>query len=114
MNYKNNLELYEWLKKILFIRERQIYQYEQVKGTAVQLTGMQRNSVTEIDFKFLNWLCENGFDGYSSGFIQSAFNFPDEVAICQPLLSVKLEKVFSLKRLLSEEDVNRLLKVIGK
>ena len=71
-----------------------------------------RVSSPKEDFVFANWLCDNGFQGYSAGFIISLGSFPDEVMICDGLGVLRLEKLIHTKRLVLEEDYQRLKELI--
>jgi len=64
-----------------------------------------RLSGHKTDFAILKWLCENGFDGYSAGWI---CDFPPEIAICEPLTSIVLDKIIHARAMFTRSDFNTI------
>lgn len=57
----------------------------------IQFKRLVRYSLISNDFLFANWLCQQGFEGYSAGVMhiysgvgKTAAEFPEEVLLCDP------------------------------
>ena len=70
----------------------------------IQFNVLVRNSIIKNDFIFANWLCEQGYHGYSSGLMHIyeigslRKNFPEEVMICHPIGSLNLVQEIEMKK----------------
>jgi len=69
-----------------------------------------RLSGHKTDFAILKWLCDNGFDGYSAGWI---CDFPPEVAICEPLTSIVLDKIVHARAMFTRSDYETVKNIIS-
>lgn len=69
----------------------------------IQFKRLVRNSIIKEDFRFSNWLCHQGYHGYSAGILcmyetgRLQENFPEEIMLCDPTV-VGLEVVQTLER----------------
>ena len=70
----------------------------------VQFKKLLRSSLSQSDFRFANWLCSNGFHGYSAGQITSSVKdyfprfFHEEIMLCDPTARLRLVVEFSMKK----------------
>jgi hypothetical protein len=69
----------------------------------LQFKKLLRSSLTESDFRFANWLCANGFQGYSAGRITvSTESFPrefhGEIMLCDPTTALQLVMEVQMKQ----------------
>lgn len=93
----------------------------------IQFSELYRNSHHNIDFRFANWLCEQGFQGYSAGRFKIGMSiFLEEIVLCHPtrvlkeLLQHKMKRINSRtwsgrQRMDMEVDlIQKLLKDDGK
>ena len=70
-----------------------------------QLKYPIRTSIIKDDYKFSNWLCEQGFDGYAAedmnftkNFLTNKKTFPAEVMLCNPKNDVVFLKGFPTRK----------------
>lgn len=82
----------------------------------VQFKRLVRYSLISNDFVFANWLCQEGFQGYSAGVMdiysgagRVRAQFPEEVLLCDPLSVLEVVSTFSTKRKSSRESLDALL-----
>ena len=69
-----------------------------------------RLSGHKTDFAILRWLCDNGFDGYSAGWI---CDFPPEIAVCEPLTSMVLDKIVHARAMFTRSDYDTFRNAIA-
>ena len=69
-----------------------------------------RLSGHKTDFAILRWLCDNGFDGYSAGWI---CDFPPEIAVCEPLTSMVLDKIVHARAMFTRSDYDTVRDAIA-
>jgi hypothetical protein len=93
--YHSSPDLYEVVRKMfippLLKQYKKLYETTVQKTDPLQLSRLIRYSLIPNDFRFANWLCQNGFDGYSAGVMdiyvgmgRVAKEFPEEVLLCDP------------------------------
>lgn len=82
----------------------------------IQFKRLIRYSLISNDFVFSNWLCKQGFDGYSAGVMDTYIGagrvgaqFPEEVLLCKPSQSLHLCKVLHTQRKNTREALDALL-----
>ena len=70
-----------------------------------QLKYPIRTSIIKDDYKFSNWLCEQGFDGYAAedmnftkNFLTNKKTFPAEIMLCNPKDDVIVVKSFPTRK----------------
>jgi hypothetical protein len=71
--------------------------------TPLQFKKLLRSSYIQSDFLFANWLCANGFQGYSAGRITvSTESFPalfhEEIMLCDPTAALRLVMEVPMKK----------------
>lgn len=98
----NQHDLYHVLVKMfsspLLKQYKKLYETTIQKETdPIQLSRLVRYSLIPNDFRFANWLCQNGFDGYSAGVMEIyvgvgrvAKEFPEEILLCDPQKILKV------------------------
>jgi len=89
--------------------------YQEEDGP-IQLKDLIRASDTKVDFKFANWLCEQGFDGYSAGIMERYSRgryepaFPEEIMLCKPVDNVLLIKeMLKMKKSKNRDKLDDIL-----
>ena len=109
-SFQNNKDLYEAIIR-MFMRESTIFKYRmhtnlkpsselsqiETKTRPFLFNHLYRVSVAKYDFIFVNWLCQNGFNGYSTGILDT-IDFPSgkvsefhaEMVICDPLSFIQI------------------------
>ena len=61
------------------------------------------------DFAALKALCDKGFDGYSAGWI---CDFPPEIAVCEPLTSMVLDKIVHSRAFFTRSDYDKVMSMV--
>jgi hypothetical protein len=96
-------EIYNSLKSMFLTTRKDEKEFMQA-NIPEQKTKLSRTSGPENDYIFLKWLCEQGFEGYSAG----EMSFHQELTICDPSSSLKLDMVFHITKIVHQTDMDRL------
>lgn len=105
-NTFENREIYNNLKIMIGIMKKSD------DKSPIQVDKIGRMSSHEQDFSVFNWLCNNGFDGYSAGQLGP---LSAEIAICLPQESFQIEMVIDYKDFIYDmEDMDALYSYIAR
>jgi len=97
----------------------------ETKNHPVQFNELIRSSTLTNDIIFVDWLCKNGFQGYSSGsFLMHAAmgdyleknkgTFPSEIVICDPTKYVTILDIFEISAPTNFEESQNILIAMEK
>ena len=85
-------------------QRKSIIEQEETDNQPLQFKKLYRYSITKIDFKFANWLCNEGYNGYTAGIMRTFkgvtkdSRFPEEIMLCTPLDDVEIIQEIRLKK----------------
>ena len=108
----NNKTMYNTVKEMFYTplfdvyteQRKSIIEQEETDNQPLQFKKLYRYSITKIDFKFANWLCNEGYNGYTAGIMRTFKGvtkdnpFPEEIMLCTPLDDVEIIQENRLKK----------------
>jgi hypothetical protein len=113
--YKHKTKLFT-IEETLYDIVRKIYtgQFtDKPDNEPLVLRRLYRDSVTNKDFIFANWLCKEGFNGYNADEMRQRLvktKFPAEVMLCNPTKVLEVTDYIKMRRTKSKKILEKIKK----